>query len=60
MLAYSSGTMGVGVIKSTIKEYMAGMIYFAGDAFEKRIVNEYYSGVLTYSNLFGDRDSARR
>lgn len=52
--------MGVGIIKSTTEQGMAGMGLFAREQLGKRMVNGYNSGKMIYINFFGDKDVKRR
>lgn len=60
MLAKSCDVMGVGFMKSTIAHDMAGMACFVREQFETRIVFEYHSGTLMYTNFYRDKRVERR
>lgn len=47
-------------MKSTIKHEMEGMRCFGREQFRELVVIGWYSGILMYSDLYGDKDVERR
>lgn len=56
MLVHSSCAIGVVVMESTIDDAWEGLGCFSGVQFGKGVVIGYYSDMLMYTNLYGDKN----